>query len=75
MPKKSKLFQLVGKFEIGIIIEAENKEEAMEFAKENFNELISVDANEYNQILVSKKQLVSFKVKKENPSEWFGNGE
>lgn len=62
--KKVKLFNVVGKFEIGIVIPADTKAEAVEYAKDNLSDLILVDTNEYNQIVLSHKSMLKFKVKR-----------
>jgi hypothetical protein len=62
--KKVKLFNVVGKFEIGIVIPADTKAEAVAYAQDNFPDLVLVDANDYNQVVLSRKSMLKFKVKK-----------
>jgi hypothetical protein len=62
--KKVKLFNVVGKFEIGIVIPADTKAEAVAYANDNFAELVIVDANDYNQVVLSHKSMLKVKVKK-----------
>ena len=62
--KKIKLFELVGKFEIGIVIPADTKAEAVAYANDNFAELVLVDTNELNNVALKHKRMVKVKVKK-----------
>jgi hypothetical protein len=72
MPKERvpKVFQLVGKFELGVLIKADTKAEAVEFANEYLEELVVLDANELNDVMLANRKMLSVKVKrvKENES-------
>lgn len=62
--KKDKAFEIVGTFEISIVIKARNRKEAKAFAEEELAFLVNVDTNELDGVLINyKKQTKRPKVK------------
>jgi hypothetical protein len=63
------VFQLVGKFELGVLIKADTKAEAVEFANEYLEELVVLDANELNDVMLANRKMLSVKVKRVKEDE------
>jgi hypothetical protein len=62
--KKPKHFQLSGRFDISILIEAKDKHEALAYAQQEFPNLVVVDTNELNGVMLMNKTTVKIKTPK-----------
>lgn len=58
---KPKLFLLTGRFDISIVIQAEDKEEALAFSKEEFPSLVSVDTSGLVGVQLTSKTVLKLK--------------
>jgi hypothetical protein len=62
--KKEKMFEIIGTFEISMIIPAKNRKEAKAFAEEEFGYFVNVDTNQLHSAVIGyKKQTKKPKVR------------
>jgi hypothetical protein len=62
--KKPKHFQLTGRFDITILIEAKDKHEALAYAQQEFPNLVALDIHDLNGVMLLNKTTVKIKTPK-----------